>query len=103
MTRSTDVGPPYVVRDGQLISKALAGPRHVSSPAVYVISDTMEPTKHMGTGRVLDSKSEFRRDTKASGCVEVGNDPAALRERPRPEPRGVHQDVQRALAELRSR
>jgi hypothetical protein len=31
-----------------------------------VISDHMEPTKHHGTGRVLDSKSEFRKDTNSS-------------------------------------
>jgi hypothetical protein len=99
----TDYGPPYVYRDGQIVSKCVAGPRHVASKAPNVISDTMQPLKHMGTGRVLDSKSQFRRDTIASGCVEVGTDPAALRDRPKIEPRGVREDVQRALAELRSR
>ena len=80
-----------------------AGPRHAASPAAYVISDSMPPLKHMGTGRILDSKSAFRQDTKASGCIEVGNDPAALRQRPRPEPSGVYEDVKRAVQELRSR
>jgi hypothetical protein len=78
-----------------------AGRRFGKGPSV--ISDTMEPLKHMGTGRVLDSKSKFRADTRASGCVEVGNDPAALRARPTPEPEGVHMDVKRAMEELRSR
>jgi hypothetical protein len=41
----------------------------------YVISDHMEPTKHHATGKVHDSKSQFRRDTKAAGCVEIGNEP----------------------------
>jgi len=40
----------------------------------YVISDTMEPTRHMATGKYHTSKSEFRKDTRASGCVEVGNE-----------------------------
>lgn len=44
------------------------------SPAFYVISDTMPATKHMGTGRIHDSKARFRADTKASGCVELGNE-----------------------------
>ena len=44
----------------------------------YVVSDSMQPLKHMGTGRVIDSKSLFRNETKASGCVEIGN------EQPRP-------------------
>lgn len=98
-----DQGPPYVLRNGVFMSKSVAGPKHVADSATNVISDNMEPLKHMGTGRMLDSKSKFRADTKASGCVEVGTDPAALRTKPRPEPKGVHEDVQRALAELRSR
>lgn len=93
----------WVMRNGRLVRKERAAPLNVSSAAVYVISDTMDPVKHMATGRMLDSKSEFRRDTKAAGCIEVGNDPAALRERPRPVPQGVHMDVKRAIEELRSR
>ena len=42
--------------------------------SAYVISDTMEPTRHMATGKYHTSKSEFRKDTRASGCVEVGNE-----------------------------
>jgi hypothetical protein len=95
--------PTYVYRDGQFVDKAIAGPRHVASSAPAVHSDTMAPLKHMATGRVLDSKSQFRADTKARGTIEVGNDPAALRDRPPITPRGVHEDVKRALAELRSR
>jgi hypothetical protein len=92
-----------VYRNGKFVPKHIAGPRYPSGKAPNVISDSMDPLKHMGTGRILDSKSAFRRDTIASGCVEVGTDPAALRERPRIEPRGVHEDVKRALQEVRSR
>ena len=95
--------PTLVYRNGKLVDKNLAGPRHASNAAPAVISDTMQALRHMGTGRMLDSKSQFRADTRASGCVEVGTDPAAIRSAPRPEPRGVREDVQRALAELRSR
>ena len=98
-----DNGPPYVYRNGQIVSKSIAGPRHTKAHATYVISDSMDPIKHMGTGRILDSKSQFRADTKASGCIEVGNDAAALRERPKPVPMGVHEDVKRAISQLRSR
>ena len=98
-----DAGPPYVYRDGKVISKSLAGSRYSPSAAPNVISDSMEPLRHMGTGRVLDSKSQFRRDTAASGCIEVGTDPAAMRGRAAPTPKGVHEDVKRALSELRSR
>ena len=95
--------PTEVYRNGKFVAKHLAGPLHAASKAPAVHTDSMAPTKHMATGRVLDSKSAFRADTKASGCVEVGTDPAALRDRPKIAPRGVHEDVKRALSELRSR
>jgi hypothetical protein len=46
--------------------------------SAYVISDTMEATRHMATGKYHTSKSEFRKDTRASGCIEVGNETATL-------------------------
>lgn len=96
----------YVLRDGALVEKHLAPPKHVSTDARrYIISDTMVPTKHMGTGRIHDSKSEFRKDTRAMGCEEVGTDPAAKREAPRQHATqaDVAADVKRSIQELRSR
>lgn len=55
------------------------------TPRVHVIQDSMEPTWHPATGETIDSKSAFRRLTKASGCEEVGNEPLRL-ERPQFEP-----------------
>ena len=97
--------PTEVYRNGKFVLKHLAGPRHPAGKAPNVISDSMDPLKHMGTGRVLDSKSEFRKDTRAAGCEEAGNDPAIQREQPRWEPseRDVVSEVQRAIAQLRSR
>jgi hypothetical protein len=42
--------------------------------SAYVISDTMEPTKHMATGEYYTSKHKFREQTRRSGCIEVGNE-----------------------------
>jgi hypothetical protein len=42
------------------------------------ISDHMAPTRHMVDGKMYDSKVAFRRATKAAGCVEVGNETAAM-------------------------
>lgn len=103
MTRNT-----YVLRKGKLVPKRLAQPLiNSTDPKIHVISDVMDPLKHMGTGRMHDSKAAFRADTKAMGCEEVGNDPAATRdiglkrvEAPMAE---YVQDVKRALQELRSR
>lgn len=54
------------------------------SPKIHVIGDTLpQALVHPATGLVTDSKSRFRRETKASGCVELGSD--APREPRRPD------------------
>ena len=53
----------------------LKHPRRRSSGVHSVISDTMAPTTHMADGKTYESKSAFRRRTKAAGCIEVGNEP----------------------------
>lgn len=47
--------------------------KHFSS-SHYIISDVQEPLKHPVTGKIHTSKSNFRRDTKAAGCEEIGNE-----------------------------
>ncbi len=71
----------------------------------YVISDAMAPARHPSTGRIHDSKSEFRKDTRAAGCEEVGNDPSARRDRSRHQTTqaDVVPDVKRAIEQLKSR
>lgn len=71
----------FVYRDGELVEKHLAAPKYESGDAPYVISDTMDATRHMATGRMHTSKSEFRKETKATGNIELGNDPAITRPR----------------------
>ncbi len=46
--------------------------------SAYVISDCMEPTRHMADGKYYSSKSKFREVTRAHGCIEVGNETATL-------------------------
>jgi hypothetical protein len=40
----------------------------------YVQSDTIDAFRSMADGKVYDSKSNYRRDLRARGLVEVGND-----------------------------
>lgn len=40
----------------------------------FINDDSMPACEHPITGEVFESKSAFRRVTKAHGCVEVGND-----------------------------
>lgn len=66
----------YVMRQGVIVEKG--GPLDIEvyehNAAPYVISDCMAGLKHHGTGKFTDSKSEFRKMTKASGCIEIGNE-----------------------------
>jgi hypothetical protein len=89
----------WIRRNGKLIERSKAGPKEWTTA---VISDTMTPLKHMGTGRMIDSKAKFRADTKASNCVEIGN------EQPKPRPtiqldRGQRREaIRKALYTLRN-
>ena len=42
-------------------------------PAPMIQTDHMDMLRHPATGLYSDSKSAFRRMTRASGCVEVGD------------------------------
>lgn len=64
----------YVMRKGKLVNKASKN----GSKTPYVISDEMPETRHMATGEYMTSKSKFRQATKASGCIEVGNETSTL-------------------------
>jgi|SRR5882672_1710482 len=86
-----------------MVDISIAGPKHPTlGRAAYVISDSLGgQVRHMATGKYHDSKSEFRKDTKASGCVEVGNEP--IRERKYIEPPRVEPEIKRAIEQLRNR
>lgn len=92
----------YVIRDGELIEKHLAGPLHEASDAPMYISDHMDTTKHMANGKLYDSKSEFRKATKTAGCVEVGNDPMKPIPRPVLSREQRARDIKQAIEQLRA-
>lgn len=97
--------PTFVMRGGKLVEKWSASPLiEVFAVGPAVISDTMDTIRHMATGRYHTSKAEFRRDTKSSGCVEIGNDPAITRPRkPTPLDRGKRrEDIKRTIYNLRN-
>ncbi|MGE3875491.1 MAG: hypothetical protein AB7F74_21265 [Parvibaculaceae bacterium] len=82
---------------------------HVSKPAFHarsvlgapmVITDEMPATQNMADGNFYTSKRKFRAVTKAHGCVEVGNDPAMFRRKPKPKPdrRAIKAAVARAFS-----
>lgn len=67
------------------------------SAAPYVIQDSMDAVAHPCTGKLMDSKSEFRKTTKAHGCVEVGNEkPSAPKAQ---KLGGIREDLVKAAAQ----
>lgn len=74
----------YVFRDGKMVEVSSDYRSPVRRPNSGVIQDTMDKTWHPGDGRIYESKSAFRRATKALGLEEMGNDCP-----PPPEPRPV--------------
>ena len=95
----------YVYRNGELVEKSQAAPLEYKNDAVQVISDTMDPLRHMADGRYYDSKAKFRQATKDNGCIEVGSDPSIFKPRkPTQLSRSKRvDDIKRAIYELRNR
>ena len=83
----------------------LIGSDYEPASAPGVISDHMDPTRHMATNRMHDSKSAFRKDTKASGCIEIGSDTSISKPRkPVILDRGARREsIKQAIYELKNR
>ena len=71
MTRGT-----FVMRNGKLVPKHKAAPRHLKRVTGVISDDLGAHLEHHGyaDGRRTDSKSKFRQWTKDAGLTERGND-----------------------------
>lgn len=72
---------------------------------IHYIADEMEPTRHMVNGKLYTSKKKFRDETRARGCIEVGNDTAPLLKPRAPRKlskRQRREDIKRAIYELKN-
>ncbi|RAK51206.1 hypothetical protein DJ017_19815 [Phenylobacterium soli] len=65
---------------------------------LYVISDSMDPIRSMADGRMYDSKSAYRRELRARGCYELGNDSVSRAASPRPP---VRETLRQTLQQLK--
>lgn len=89
----------HIIRNGVLYETTKAPPKANAAP--HVISDTMDAIVHPAIGKKMDSKSAFRRVTRAHGCVELGNERVDTRKPETPE--HVYRDaVEQAMATPRS-
>lgn len=69
----------YVWRDGKFLE--VTNSNREVTPRTQIMTDTMPDTWHPCDGKKYDSKSAFRRVTKAHGCEELGNDKGDVAER----------------------
>ena len=91
----------YIMRNGRLIEKRLAEPLNLH----YVISDTMDATRHMANGKYYTSKAKFRAATKAAGCIEYGTETATLLKPRKPvtlDRAKRRDDIRHAICDLRN-
>ena len=63
----------YIWHNGDWVEYDRYAPR---PKRLIVIGDSMPDTWNPATNRKYDSKSAYRRDTRAAGCEIVGNDNA---------------------------
>jgi hypothetical protein len=78
--------------------------RRSNLPAPMVIGDHMSAVEHPCDGKLYESKSAFRRVTKANGCVEVGNDPQRLKKfsPPKPDRKAIRAAVKMAANRVKN-
>ena len=70
---------------------------------VYYNSDEISPTRHMSNNKLYTSKKKFRDETKARGCIEIGNETATMlkpRKPKLPDKKQRREDIKRAVWEL---
>lgn len=67
-------------------------------PRFYVQSDAIDAFQSMADGRMYDSKSQYRRDLRARGLVEIGNE--RIEQKPVPLP-PVRDTLRQAYHQLR--
>ena len=89
----------YVYRNGEMVEKDKTEPLS----GFQYISDNMDPLFHHAALRYIDSKSEFRRQTRAHGCVEIGDAPIMKPRTPQKlDNRQRVQDIKKAIYQLRN-
>lgn len=96
----------FVIRDGNVVEVDLdwTPPPRQGLAAPYLKRDQMDPTWHPATGKMFESKAAFRAETKAAGCVEVGDDSSltAPRKAILPSKEKRVEDIKKAIDDLSS-
>lgn len=75
-------------------------PKRSSLPAPMVQSDSMDALMHHGCGKIMDSKSAFRKKTKELGLIEYGTDAPKPAKPKRLSKEERKKDIAQAIAQL---
>jgi hypothetical protein len=65
----------------------------------------MAPTQHMANGRLYTSKKKFRDETRARGCIEVGNEVSTILKKKAPvklDKKQRREDIKKAIYQIRN-
>lgn len=92
----------YVYRDGQLIPKHLAPPRHSPSRGIQVIKD-IEPYQNIAVdNKVIGGRRQHRDMLRAHRLIEVGDQARTEPTKPQPNvvDRGLVETIKRAMGKL---
>lgn len=87
-----------------MVDLEIAGPKHASDQATYVITDEIAPTRHMADGNYYTSKAKMRETNRAHSCIEVGNEISTLLKPRKPVQMSREQrrnEIRRAISQLR--
>ncbi len=93
----------YDRESGEIVPKSVYHRPISSGPMVisdYVDGSGVNGLWHPAEGRRTDSKSEFRKWTKAHGCVEVGDQKPEAGSRPKLDQRSRVEEIKRAMGAL---
>ena len=85
----------FVFRDGEVVQKTSDHPHDIRR-AVNVMRD-LEPFVSPIDGSVIGSRTDRKAHNKRHKVIDVGNDPAVLRPKPPYEPKGIGDDIKRAI------
>ena len=91
--------------DNGMIDRSMLYDGYERGEAPNVISDIMEPTRHMADGNYYTSKAQYRAATRAHGCIEYGNESATLLKPRKPIPLSREKrrdDIRRAFWEVKN-
>jgi hypothetical protein len=70
---------------------------------LHYIPDEMAPAKHPCNGKIYTSKKQFRDETRARGCIEVGNETKIEpRKRIEPDRKERREHIERSIYNLRN-